>query len=1486
MKNEGISASVKSCILILVAFMFLSSGIRAQVINGVISNNGAAIIVTSNTVVNSKDAGNITGGTIANDGTVNLTGDYTSSAFTSGIGLFRIGGNWVNSGTLSGVNTVNFNGALDQIIQRAGGENFYNLTISNTGSSAGKWVIMPNNVRVDGILTLSNGNIDATGFKLFLFNPAASALNYTSSTRSRILGKFERGLDQQGTYLFPLGTPLYYNPANLTTNTTPATGTIISEFITDPPGNSGMPFPDPPDEVFRTYTEAFWRFTSNGFSSNNISINLTANGFTDTIFDITRVVKRTGTGNWIADGTHVNASSPIVFRNNLTGDISALGTDFALARVRPLIITHPLSQVVCEQTDPVLSVEATGTGPLTYIWYKDGIAITAGLPKYSGHRSNTLTIYNAEQSDEGTYHCVVRDRDRNKTTSNPATLIVNEIPVATITNGLQAHECSDVAFENMVLNISYGVPGTTFFWSRTNTSAVTSSVPLTGTAMTIGDALSGSFTNITDSPVEIVFTITPVGPAATNCEGLPIEARVTINPKPRLIAENMTPETCYNGLTEVKLTSPSVMTMGTIKFDYDISIAATPAVVAGNRALASNVDLNSVLSFRYTNESDVMQSVYFNVTPKVVGLSCPVGVVGHPEVKVHAKPLQNLIIETPLTCDGGSNASLRAFTSLDAGAYYYDWIRTSVDQIHEYNIPYITGKKGGRWDLTVTDNLGCKSSDYEYVAGAFLDSYLYVVDTTGYGTTCIGSNDGQIWIKENNSTTGIPPFEYWIVRNSQDTVIHNVLNVTELLHKYDHLLPGNYKLLIRDNNLCYNTPSPEATIIEPNVITPVFDVYEYQGGHNVSCKDYQDGSVVIRSITGGNGGYTYKWHTVNGVITGPDNLNRLNNISAGTYYLTTTDRKGCTKLDSVILIQPAGMELSDFELSDISCNGGGDGSVNLNITGGSGSYIFSWSGPGPYSATTKNISGLKAGTYTVRVTDQSNSSCSIFPDPAYTLTEPPVLVASGIVSHANDGVNNIICNGGTGSIDITATGGTGGTYNYAWTTSDGSGIVDGAEDQNNLRAGTYTVVVSDSNNCSASVTLTLRQPESIVTRLNPKNISCVTGSFDNGSIELLISGGAIPYTYLWSNGAVTKNIAGLTAGMYSVRVTDFNGCITEDSARINLPKPLNYTRITSDYRGFNISCNGLADGFIEVTVTSGTAPYRYTWSGPNGFSSSAKDISALIAGYYNLMIKDSNDCTVTETITLTEPGKFGIGVSLSAVGGGYNINCAGESSGTIDIEPLNHVGSVEYLWENGMNGKSLANQPAGEYKVIIIDENNCLTDSTIVLTAPEPIEVNFDVTEPFCPDKTNGEIRISVTGGVRAGDYNYKWSDNSTTSNISDVKRGLYKVIVNDMNGCSVRDSVFVESKNKTCLIIPNAISPNDDLINDEWNIGEKELYPSMEVKIFNRWGEAIWRSEKGYPKPWDGSSNGSSLPIDSYHYIIDLHNGSRPIVGNVTILK
>ncbi len=135
-------------------------------------------------------------------------------------------------------------------------------------------------------------------------------------------------------------------------------------------------------------------------------------------------------------------------------------------------------------------------------------------------------------------------------------------------------------------------------------------------------------------------------------------------------------------------------------------------------------------------------------------------------------------------------------------------------------------------------------------------------------------------------------------------------------------------------------------------------------------------------------------------------------------------------------------------------------------------------------------------------------------------------------------------------------------------------------------------------------------------------------------------------------------------------------------------------------------------------------------------------------------------------------------------------------------------------------------------------------------------------------------------------DYTYKWSDNSTENSLANILPGIYSVTVTDMNNCVISRSIDLKPQQESCLVIPNAISPNGDLINDVWNIGFIDLYPNVEIMIFNRWGETLWRSARGYPDKWDGTSNGSNLPIDSYHYIIDLHNGRKPIVGNVTIVR
>jgi len=1491
-----------STVTIIGAFLFFCS---LTLSSQVITNDGGAIKVIPGTFVNSKDALNNTG-VISNDGNFNLSGNYTSTGNTNGNGIYSLGGSWTNSGGVfvPGSSTVIFNGSDDQLITRTGGETFYNLIAENSGAHLLKRIAIQNNVTVLGTLTMSLGNIDAGTYLLYLSNPLASALNYTSTTNSRIFGKFERGISQKATYLFPLGTPSFYNPLNLKTNDVPVAGSVTSQYFSLDPGNTGLPIPDPPVEIHDRYPDGYWSLRANNyFSSSDFSISLDAAGFADTIRDVTRVIKRTDGGNWTVDGTHRDAVGTVVNRENLTEDISTSGTQFALGRIRPLIISHPRDTTVCENTDPFFKVVASGAEKLKYTWYKEPGTLIENGPHYSGARTPILTIIGAELSDAGEYYCIVTDRYRNPVRSNNATLAVMKIPEAKVTPEKQLHECSNIAFEDIVLDLNYWDPGTTFVWTRDNPDGITTAIPLTGSANTIGEVLSGLFINRSDRPLTITFLVTPVGPDPTNCVGNPVSAVVVVNPTPRVIPINSLPVICSGESTSIKLTTPSTMTKGNIVFDYTVAFEGQPEDLTGDNAPGTAFPDNTFNKI-YTNNSDTILSVFYTITPRNYDLGCVYDSIRIPEVKVHPLPLQDLFISTPFTCTGGLNGVITAVLAKGSKPDVLNW----TDRPWVGDTTYTTTantvlqdvRYAGEYNLEVKDSFGCSNKiEHLEVLGTIFITNFYVNDITGFGTTCNGVDDGEIWIWESGSSTAKAPFEYWLVFNEEDTIRSGIiLNKNE--YRYETNLPaGDYKLILKDANGCYNRSWPTAYISEPPVIDVTFAESDYNG-FNVTCKGYADGSVRTTSVAGGNGGpFSYLWTTDGGNIPGPANTNRLDNIPAGIYYLTTTDKRGCERRDTIVIDEPNGMTLDNSELSwspdnayNISCNGGNDGTIDLTISGGAKPYNYLWTNSASRTETTEDIKDLTAGTYVCKVTDSNGCELKIPPlsiYPAFTLTEPSAIFFHAITSTSADGSYNINCNDSTGWVDLNVTGGSGGSYVITWTTQDGAGIVPGEGDQPALKAGTYHVNVRDANNCEKDTVIVLTQPDPITATLVPTHITCQPAGFANGSIDITAGGGIAPYgSWDWSNGAVTEDINGLTEGYYRITFTDANGCPHTDSVRINLPDPITFMPLISDYNGYNVTCNGKSDGWINISMNSGLAPYIYEWGKVDGgFSDDRESVTGLSSGNYILKVTDANMCTTTDTLEIREPGVFGINIlKSSSIAGGFNINCAGDSTGSVEIEPLNQAGSVTYLWSDGTTAASRTNIPEGNYRIFVEDANGCYVDSLFTLTAPDSMKLSFEVTQPWCPDKPDGEIHLTVTGGVVGTDYSYLWSDGSSGRDILEIVEGNFVVNVTDLNGCILTDSVLVEPQHETCLIIPNAFSPNGDLINDIWNIGLIELYPEVEIKVFNRWGGIVWRSERGYPHPWDGRSNGSLLPIDSYHYIIELGPKRKPIVGNVTIVR
>ena len=331
-----------------------------------------------------------------------------------------------------------------------------------------------------------------------------------------------------------------------------------------------------------------------------------------------------------------------------------------------------------------------------------------------------------------------------------------------------------------------------------------------------------------------------------------------------------------------------------------------------------------------------------------------------------------------------------------------------------------------------------------------------------------------------------------------------------------------------------------------------------------------------------------------------------------------------------------------------------------------------------------------------------------------------------------------------------------------------------------------------------------------------------------------------------------------------------------------------YEIIPSNYNGVNVSCFGRSDGSLNVVLPGDPGDASISWSGPNDFKATTATITDLVAGQYNLVVVDKNMCTARQTFDLIQPGKLSILFEPSlSISGGYNINCYDEKTGSITATAINSVGNVNYLWSDGSLASIRTDLGAGTYQLAITDGNNCAAAASQQLTAPQAIKVLSEIIRPFCGEKPDGTINIKPEGGDDSGVYYYKWFDNSTENYITNLVPGIYNVEVTDRNRCSVKESIEIKPERDYCIIMPEAFSPNEDGINDDWEIINIDLYPNSDVTIYNRWGQSVWRSEKGYKTRWTGNnSNGKELPLDSYHYVIDLHNGSRVLIGTVTIIR
>lgn len=502
---------------------------------------------------------------------------------------------------------------------------------------------------------------------------------------------------------------------------------------------------------------------------------------------------------------------------------------------------------------------------------------------------------------------------------------------------------------------------------------------------------------------------------------------------------------------------------------------------------------------------------------------------------------------------------------------------------------------------------------------------------------------------------------------------------------------------------------------------------------------------------------------------------------SGVFPLTYTVFNGfCEVTDSIIMTVTLDgcafdtLHLTNFNGFDVSCHGANDGIAQISALQGISPFSYVWSNGNTDSIATN----LSAGTYGITTTD-ANGCTSIL---SITINEPPILLASANIISAisfpglSDGAATVNPSGGTAP------------YTYLWSNNATSQSI------TNLASGTYIVTITDDNGCVTTASVTLSDPTVFMSQIqinsnyNGFNVSCF--GLNDGSATVQVANGTAPYSYLWSNGETSATATNLMAGWAVVTVTDVNNQTLVDSVNLTEPSIL----LASANILSPISCFGLSDGSLSANAIGGVASYTYTWSN----NSTSSVIGNLSQGNYQVTVTDSNNCTDSTSITLTEPAPLTISIIQDSVYNGFGVRCFNANDGHVTAFANGGTAAYAYLWNNGQATASAANLSAGLHIITVTDANNCTVSDTILLNEPTEITATTTVLTDYngfgvsCFGANDAAVNTVISGGVST--YNYNWNGGQSSAFTNNLPAGFAYVTVTDANNCILIDSVNISS--------------------------------------------------------------------------------------------